>query len=358
MLDTDDLHLLSPDAPQVLRQMVFERLFQHQHSPTTELLLSDEAQILLGQIIEDSLTELFRTITPISNSNTQSSPSRSDGHAFGDHITGDHETDDNESDVQDPDSEQIVEDQCHRTQPNSEDTVALPTMAMENQSSNSDFTYSQHSRFDNAVNFDIGEYGLLNNFHQPETYRGEAFHRVPENSALSSYRPFNQQGEPYDYNNRSPQNLGSLIGPPPGYDNFHLNNQRHTWSGTSPANHVPVPAFSIPELRGATSDPAKQCSSSHAGCSKQQLPQKSFEPSKRSFDSGYRSMASQQGSFPSFGGSSENIAISTPGLYDTSAGPWGPNNTDETEFCEGARKSSRLSAFAESRTTYHPAATF
>jgi hypothetical protein len=66
----------------------------------------------------------------------------------------------------------------------------------------------------------------------------------------------------------------------------------------------------------------------------------------------------QQGSHSSFGWSSENVTISEPGLHDTIAESWGPNDEDEVELFEGAGKISRLFAFSESRTSRYPAATF
>jgi hypothetical protein len=76
VLDVDDLATsgappLAPEAPQMLRQIVLERLSQHQHSPATAQLLSDEVQALLGRTIEDSLTELFQRLTPFATPNTQ-----------------------------------------------------------------------------------------------------------------------------------------------------------------------------------------------------------------------------------------------------------------------------------------------
>lgn len=89
MLDVDDPATpdaphLALEAPKMLRQIVLERLSQHQHSPTTAQLLSDEVQTLLGRTIEDSLTELFQRLTPFTASNTQSIASVSDHHAADD----------------------------------------------------------------------------------------------------------------------------------------------------------------------------------------------------------------------------------------------------------------------------------
>jgi hypothetical protein len=89
VLDVDnqaasDAPRLAPEAPQMLRQIVLERLSQHQHSPATAQLLSDEVQALLGRTIEDSLTELFQRLTPFTTSNTQSIASVSDHHAADD----------------------------------------------------------------------------------------------------------------------------------------------------------------------------------------------------------------------------------------------------------------------------------
>jgi len=81
---TSDAPHLAPEAPQMLRQIVLERLSQHQHSPGTAQLLSDEVQTLLGRTIEDSLTELFQRLTPFTASNTQSIASVSDHHAADD----------------------------------------------------------------------------------------------------------------------------------------------------------------------------------------------------------------------------------------------------------------------------------
>ena len=89
MLDVDgpatsDAPHLTPEAPQMLRQIVLERLSQHQHSPATAQLLSDEVQALLGRTIEDSLTELFQRLTPFTASNTQPIASVADHHAADD----------------------------------------------------------------------------------------------------------------------------------------------------------------------------------------------------------------------------------------------------------------------------------
>ena len=89
MLDVDDPATsdaphLTPEAPQMLRQIVLERLSQHQHSPETAQLLSDEVQMLLGPTIEDSLTELFQRLAPFTASSTQSTASLSGHHAADD----------------------------------------------------------------------------------------------------------------------------------------------------------------------------------------------------------------------------------------------------------------------------------
>lgn len=89
MLDVDDPATsdaphLAPEAPRMLRQIVLERLSQHQHSPATAQLLSDEVQILLGRTIEDSLTELFQRSTPFTASSTQSTASVSGHHTADD----------------------------------------------------------------------------------------------------------------------------------------------------------------------------------------------------------------------------------------------------------------------------------
>jgi hypothetical protein len=81
---TPDAPHLALEAPKMLRQIVLERLSQHQHSPATAQLLSDEVQTLLGRTIEDSLTELFQRLTPFTASNTQSIASASDHHAADD----------------------------------------------------------------------------------------------------------------------------------------------------------------------------------------------------------------------------------------------------------------------------------
>jgi hypothetical protein len=90
VLDVDnqaasDAPRLAPEAPQMLRQIVLERLSQYQHSPTTAQLLSDEVQALLGRTIEDSSTELFQRLTPLTAFNTQSIASVSDHHATDDY---------------------------------------------------------------------------------------------------------------------------------------------------------------------------------------------------------------------------------------------------------------------------------
>jgi hypothetical protein len=81
---TSDAPHLAPEAPQMLRQIVLERLSQHQHSPATAQLLSDEVQTLLGRTIEDSLTELFQRLAPFTASSTQSTASLSGHHAADD----------------------------------------------------------------------------------------------------------------------------------------------------------------------------------------------------------------------------------------------------------------------------------
>src|SRR5436305_3490519 len=118
----------------MLRQIVLERLRQYQHSPTTVHLMSDEVQVLLGQTIEDSLTELFRRLTPAANYHTQPGSSALDGNDSNDHGSGDHDSDDHESNIPERGSDQVVEDQCHTAQHGSEDTTDFPTASNENYS--------------------------------------------------------------------------------------------------------------------------------------------------------------------------------------------------------------------------------
>lgn len=54
-----------PNAPRVLSQIFRERLSQLEHTPATAALLSNEAQTLLGRMIEEAMTEmLHRTVSP------------------------------------------------------------------------------------------------------------------------------------------------------------------------------------------------------------------------------------------------------------------------------------------------------
>jgi hypothetical protein len=347
----------------MLRQIVLERLRQHQRSPTIVQLMSDEVQVLLGQIIEDSLTELFRRLTPAANYNTQPGSSASDGNAFDDYGSGDHDSDDHEFNIPEMGSDQVVEDQCHTAQHGSEGAIDSPTASTENYSKlpalNACPTYYEQSSFGNIAHFDSGEYGLFNSsFNQPGNYENEKSRRAAENPSAVPHQLFNPCETPSDYTSRSLQSSVSMPATKGGYSALCLNNTQHTWSGASSASYIPMSAFVAPSLPATTFDSKGLYLSTHAGRCSQQPRQKSFEPSIYSFDSGYRSMHSQQGSHSSFGWSSENVAISEPGLHDTIAESWGPNEGDEAEFCEGAGKSSRISAFAESRTSHHPTATF
>ena len=342
----------------MLRQIVLERLRQHQHSPTTVHLMSHEVQVLLGQIIEDSLTELFRRLTPAANYNTQSGSAALDGNASNDYGSGDHDSDDHEFNIPEMGSAQVVEDQCHTAQHGSKDAIDLPTASTENYSklpaSNARPTYYEQSSFGNTAHFDSGEYGLFNSsFNQPGNYENEKSRRAAENPSATPL--LNPCETPSDYTSRSLQSTVSVPATQCGCSALCLNNTQHTCSGASPAGSIRMSAFVAPSLPATTFDSKGLYLSTHAGRCNQQPPQKSFEPSIYSFDSGYGSM---QGSHSSFGWSSENVTISEPGLYDAIAESWGPNDGDESEVCEGTGKSSRISAFAESRTSYHPAATF
>jgi hypothetical protein len=347
----------------MLRQIVLERLRQHQHSPTTVQLMSDEAQVLLGQTIEDSLTELFCRLTPAADYNTQSGSSALDGNASDCYGSGDHDSDGHEFNIPETGSDQVVEDQRHTIQHGSEDATDLPTTSTENYSkllaSSGRPTYCEHSSFDNTANFDLGEYGLHNSsFSQPGNYENEKCRRAAENPSAVSHQLLNLCGTPSDYTRRSLQSSVSVPATQSGYSALCLNNPQHTWSGALPASYIPTSAFVAPSPPATTFDSKGLYLSTHAGCCSHQPPQKSFEPSIYPFDSGYASMHFQQEGQSSLGWSSESVAISEPGLHDTIAEPWGPNDRDEAGFCEGAGKSSRISAFAESRTSHHPAATF
>jgi hypothetical protein len=347
----------------MLRQIFLERLRQHQHSPTTVHLMSDEAQVLLGQTIEESLTELFRRSMSAANYNTQSGSSALDGNAADNYGSGDRDSDHHEFNIPEMGSDQVVEDQCHIAQHGSEDAIDLPTASTENYSklpaSNARSTYYEQSSFGNTTHFDSVEYGLSNSsFNQPGNYENEKSRRAAENPSAVPHQLLNPCEAPSDYTSRSLQSSVSVPATQSGYNALCLNNTQHTWSGASPASYTPMPALVAPPLPATTFDSNGLYLSPHAGRSSQQPPQKSVEPSIYSFDSGYGSMHSQQGSRSSFGWSSENVTISEPGLYDAIAESWGPNDGDEGEFCEGAGKSSRVSAFAESRISRHPAATF
>ena len=325
--------------------------------------MSNEVQVLLGQTIEDSLTELFRRLTPVANHNTQSGSSALDGNASDDCGSGDHDSDDHEFSIPEMGSDQVVEDQCHIAQHGSEDAIDLPTASTENYSKlpalNARPIYYEQSSFGDTAHFDSGEYGLFNSsFNQPGNYGNEKSRRAAENPSAAPHQLLNQCEAPSDYTSRSLQSSVSVPATQSGYSALCLNNPQYTWSGASSASYIPMPASVAPSLPATTFDSKGLYLSTHAGCCSQQPLQKSFEPSIYSFDSGYGSMRFQQESQSSFGWSSESVAISEPGLHDTSAESWGRNDRDGAEFCEGTGKPSRVSAFAESRTSHHPAATF
>jgi hypothetical protein len=56
----EPVQLTAHNAPRVLSQILRERLAQHEHSPATALLLSDEAQTLLSRLVEESMAEILR----------------------------------------------------------------------------------------------------------------------------------------------------------------------------------------------------------------------------------------------------------------------------------------------------------
>jgi hypothetical protein len=67
--------LMVPDAPRVLSQILRERLSRLEYTPVTAPLLSNEAQTLLGRMIEEAMTEmLHRRVLPDA-SLPQSAPS-------------------------------------------------------------------------------------------------------------------------------------------------------------------------------------------------------------------------------------------------------------------------------------------
>ena len=316
--------------------------------------MSDEVQVLLGQTIEDSLPELFRRLTPAA---TQSGSSALDGNASDDYGSGDDDSDDHEFNIPEISSDRVVEDQCHTVQHASEDVIDLPTASTENYSklpaSNARPTYYEQSSFGNTVHFDSGEYGPFNgSFNQPGNYENEKSRRAAKNPSAAPHKT------PSGYTSRSLQSSVSVPATQSSYNTLCLNNIQHAWSDASSANYIPMSTFVAPSLPATTFDSKGLYLSTHAGRCSQQPPQKSFEPSIYSLDSGYGSMYSQQGGHSSFGWSSENVPISEPGLHDTIAESWSPNHGDEAEFCEGAGRPSRLSAFAESRINHHPAATF
>lgn len=84
-LDAEDAplepaQLIAHNAPRVLSQILRERLAQCEHSPATALLLSDEAQTLLSRLVEESMTEMLRRDVSSNASLTQStSPPATNG---------------------------------------------------------------------------------------------------------------------------------------------------------------------------------------------------------------------------------------------------------------------------------------
>jgi hypothetical protein len=63
---------MASNAPRVLGQILRERLSQLEHTSATAPLLSNEAQALLGQMVEEAMTEMLRRRVPSDAALTQS----------------------------------------------------------------------------------------------------------------------------------------------------------------------------------------------------------------------------------------------------------------------------------------------
>jgi hypothetical protein len=354
----------------MLRQIVLERLRQHQNPPTLPWL-SDEVQVLLGQTIEDSTTELLRRLTPSAIFNSRPSSSVSDAHvsnyASGEHASDDNASDDNASDdnasddnasddhasgdhapdVQGTGPGQVAEDHSRATEHGFQEGIALPTSSKENLPNLTASTFDS-----NYVNLDVGEYGIFNgSFGQHDDYRDEQFYPASNGFSSLPQQPSNQREAPWHHKSNSLPHFYTTSAPDIASNGFCLHRSQDAWSTMSTP-------FVVPLLPGTASNSMGPFSSAHAGCCDQQVPRKAFEPSIRSLDSGYGSMRSQAGSRRSPNWPTEIVPIPGPGLYDTIAESWGPRDAEEAAFCEEAKKPSRISFFAESRTNHHPAATY
>jgi hypothetical protein len=284
----------------MLSQIVLERLFQHLHSPeTASILQSGEMQVLLRQTVEDSLPELLRRLAPptVSTSDTSS-------------LSSQDISPDLKSSRQDRPDQAVqipleAEDSAYRMGSN-EIFPSLPDLEF-------DVNQFQHSTIENPWTLDPEPFdGFATNLNQPLQFDVPAL-QVPLISSSNIAEQFHPYSPTYrGLRSLSLEPLQKSTAAPSSSSSRPVSKTPHTHPFTSMNGAVPT----IDSM-----SPPRQQLQNHPH------PPQEVVKLKRSRDSGYESILTQEGSNsagPSnLDNSSEDLSYLDKNIYETFDEEWG-----------------------------------